>query len=773
MTESHRTQSRPGTATGKALKSHQQYGFDATPSTAATASKYNIDAKKLFTITEQFLKDRQRASAAAAAAAAAAASQYHDDEDDSDDSRDSNSDTQDLFDRQDFNNLQNASNHQVELESNGPPPASPRRPTVERAATARSRVRFSLSNNSTTTNNNTRVQSSSTRPTTATASLQKPTRPQSSNTSSRRELLKLFGNDNGVDERKGGGGSRRGENTTTRSSTAAAAAPTTHEDLHRKFMQSIRSCGVSWNRKDPLAIPTTTTTTTASSWNTNDSSSYQVTHRDPTPHRIRSAPPVVRGFIKPLPPPPPPPPQRPGSSVSSMQGLNGNHHNHQHQSGLEQRPRSAPPPPPPPPHSNAPAKARVKSAKERNEIVQGYLETKIHEPDCRLDKSALQLKKILLSRQQEKLQPPQDSSEIISSAGEDGFAAQFIKQYIKEVSERDKLLPSAAEGELYYKKASNHTDATSDSGGGDRTSLAYRRGRTGGGVCGGKPTHQYQEFIKSLKKKSFERTATDVDRIYNTTRSLPAFSNLTPFYLYQISKVVTLVEYPAAGAYVFEQGQEGTAWYVVLSGAVSVEITKTGLGVEENVMVRVMGVGEGFGDIALKNKCQRTATVQTLFPTELLKVEKEDYDRHLRTVHIHETGALHSFFCKVPAFEGWTKSSLLAVTQRTFRNTYKLRHVIYVEGEDLKTIYFLKSGIVSVIKTITHENKPPIHAIVGLIQPRQYFGEEGFQKNPKFDSIAANTTMLAGDATKMTPEEIHISIVSKLNMSERLVITEE
>ena len=58
----------------------------------------------------------------------------------------------------------------------------------------------------------------------------------------------------------------------------------------------------------------------------------------------------------------------------------------------------------------------------------------------------------------------------------------------------------------------------------------------------------------------------------------------------------------APGEVLFEAGAVGDRFYVVSAG--SVEILDRGR------LVRTMGVGEGFGEIALLGRCTRTMTVR-------------------------------------------------------------------------------------------------------------------------------------------------------------------
>ena len=65
-----------------------------------------------------------------------------------------------------------------------------------------------------------------------------------------------------------------------------------------------------------------------------------------------------------------------------------------------------------------------------------------------------------------------------------------------------------------------------------------------------------------------------------------------------------------AGAAVFEAGEVGDRFYVVEDGGVDV--------LDGESVVRSMGPGEGFGEIALLGDTTRTMTVRAIGPTRLL-----------------------------------------------------------------------------------------------------------------------------------------------------------
>ena len=67
----------------------------------------------------------------------------------------------------------------------------------------------------------------------------------------------------------------------------------------------------------------------------------------------------------------------------------------------------------------------------------------------------------------------------------------------------------------------------------------------------------------------------------------------------------------------FEAGDVGDRFYVIASGTVDV--------LDETTVVRTMGPGEGFGEIALMGGTTRTMTVRAADPVELYAISAGEF----------------------------------------------------------------------------------------------------------------------------------------------------
>jgi putative peptide zinc metalloprotease protein len=104
----------------------------------------------------------------------------------------------------------------------------------------------------------------------------------------------------------------------------------------------------------------------------------------------------------------------------------------------------------------------------------------------------------------------------------------------------------------------------------------------------------------------------------NEVRALPAFSTLEPDEAAELLASGGWVSFPPAAAIV-EQGAPGDAFYAIGAGQVDV--------LEDGRLVRTMGPGSHFGELALLNDVPRTATVVAKTPVRAFRLERDGFDR--------------------------------------------------------------------------------------------------------------------------------------------------
>ncbi|KAH7967052.1 hypothetical protein HPB49_021829 [Dermacentor silvarum] len=124
--------------------------------------------------------------------------------------------------------------------------------------------------------------------------------------------------------------------------------------------------------------------------------------------------------------------------------------------------------------------------------------------------------------------------------------------------------------------------------------------------------------------RPMERTLDDLDLIYEELLHIKALSHLSNSVKRELYGVMIFESHPKAGTILFNQGDEGNSWYIILRGSVNVVIYGKGV-------VCTLHEGDDFGKLALVNDAPRAATITTREDNcHFLRVDKEDFNRILR-----------------------------------------------------------------------------------------------------------------------------------------------
>ncbi|KAL0268122.1 UNVERIFIED_CONTAM: hypothetical protein PYX00_010190 [Menopon gallinae] len=140
-----------------------------------------------------------------------------------------------------------------------------------------------------------------------------------------------------------------------------------------------------------------------------------------------------------------------------------------------------------------------------------------------------------------------------------------------------------------------------------------------------------------LRKPSHERTPEELEMIYEELIHITALAHLSNSVKRELAGVILFEAHTRAGTILFEQGDVGRSWYIILRGSVDVVIHGKG-------SVTVLQEGDDFGKLALINDSPRAATIVLKENNcHFLRVDKEDFDRILRdveanTVRLQEHG---------------------------------------------------------------------------------------------------------------------------------------
>ncbi|KAK9539063.1 hypothetical protein VZT92_004195 [Zoarces viviparus] len=129
-----------------------------------------------------------------------------------------------------------------------------------------------------------------------------------------------------------------------------------------------------------------------------------------------------------------------------------------------------------------------------------------------------------------------------------------------------------------------------------------------------------------LRKSPGQRTGDDLEIIYDELLHIKALAHLSNTVKRELASGVIFESHAKAGTVLFNQGEEGTSWYIIQKGSVNVVIYGKGV-------VCTLHEGDDFGKLALVTDSPRAASIVLREDNcHFLRVDKDDFNRILRDV---------------------------------------------------------------------------------------------------------------------------------------------
>lgn len=211
-----------------------------------------------------------------------------------------------------------------------------------------------------------------------------------------------------------------------------------------------------------------------------------------------------------------------------------------------------------------------------------------------------------------------------------------------------------------------------------------------------------QDF-SSFKKVCYEKTDAVRSLIYEAIKPNELFEHDTNIEILQIIDVFKPQKFPK-GEIVIRQGDEGSEFYVVERGELSIHVTVDGNdGIKSKVKVGDYSAGSAFGELALIFGSPRAATITATTDCKLWSIERTAYRSVIQNLRYHQHIEKKAFLatCVVAGREFseiFGPSQIEDLTIATKVDVYEDGQVILREGEMGETFYIVKSGTVEQCK---------------------------------------------------------------------------
>ena len=217
------------------------------------------------------------------------------------------------------------------------------------------------------------------------------------------------------------------------------------------------------------------------------------------------------------------------------------------------------------------------------------------------------------------------------------------------------------------------------------------------------------ELVQSvLRKGEGMRSREDCLLLQRATARFKFFKSIETEQHFELCRAMTTQRF-RSDQHVFEQGDQGSTFYIIYQGGVKVWVND-GKGVSKvndggyGTCVATLLEGDSFGELALIGNGTRSGTAITTGPTQLLRVEKDAYDESLLKMHKIQHETRTEFLRDIFLFSDWEDTELTRLAKVLTGKKYEKNTTIIKQGKTTDQMYFIVSGRCRVLKRMSLSN---------------------------------------------------------------------
>lgn len=184
----------------------------------------------------------------------------------------------------------------------------------------------------------------------------------------------------------------------------------------------------------------------------------------------------------------------------------------------------------------------------------------------------------------------------------------------------------------------------------------------------------------------------------------------------ELARCVSLENFKAgevlARQRVFNEGERGSKFYIVMSGAVSfyISATKSEGSAKPSPLFKVgdAKAGAAFGELALLHDKPRAATIECDEDCIFGVIDKEDYTRIIARYTQRALTMKLNFLSSLPYFSDWRIHNLAKLTYYFKEVPAAMHKVIFRENDPVDFVYIIVEGEFRLLQTIKQVDDGPL-----------------------------------------------------------------
>jgi cAMP-dependent protein kinase regulator len=230
----------------------------------------------------------------------------------------------------------------------------------------------------------------------------------------------------------------------------------------------------------------------------------------------------------------------------------------------------------------------------------------------------------------------------------------------------------------------------------------------------------------------YQKTGDQMSRILHVLESSFLFAALDPSELQVVAKAMQ-EKVIDAGTMIIRQGDDGDVLYVVEEG--TLECYKNIDGNEK--MVKVVGPGDAFGELALLYSCPRAASVKAAEKCLLWELGRDTFNHIVKDASAKKREKHEAFLKQVPLLEGMEPYERSKVSDALQHETYEAGVTIVNQGDPGDKFFIIEDGEAIATKSFVQGQIPQE---VMQYKVGDYFGELALLHNePRAANVVAKT----------------------------------